>query len=258
MANKSVIITGAASGIALAAAKSLGTDGWTVVPVDRDAEALHAAVAGLREIGASVLEPVVADIGDESASRRAVESATGDGYALAGLINAAANNSLGPVDEISADDLDASYRVNVRGTFLMIQAAIPGMRANGGGAIVNVGSVDSYMGEPGTLAYCTMKGAVLNMTRAAAMDLAPSGIRVNCVCPGIIDTPFFRASFEDSPDADAILAAADARQPLGILDPAAVAETLVFLVTGKSRGMTGSMLVVDGGISTSWRNGPLV
>lgn len=257
MANKSVIITGAASGIALAAAEKLGTEGWTVVAVDRDADAVHAAVAALRDRGASVLEPVVADIGDESASRKAVELATSAEYVLAGLVNAAANNSLGPVDEISVDDLDASYRVNVRGTFLMMQAAIPGLRANGGGAIVNVGSVDSYMGEPGTLAYCTTKGAVLNMTRAAAMDLAPSGIRVNCVCPGIIDTPFFRASFEGSPQAEAVLAAANQRQPLGVLDPAAVAETLVFLVTERSRGMTGSMLVVDGGISTSWRNGPL-
>jgi NAD(P)-dependent dehydrogenase (short-subunit alcohol dehydrogenase family) len=152
MANKSVITTGAASGIALAAAETLATDGWAVVPVDRDADALHAAVDGLRGKGLNILEPVVTEIGDESSSAHAVARATSHGYQLAGLINAAANNSLGVVDEISAEDLDASYRINVRGAFLMIQAAIPALRANGGGAIVNVGSVDSYVGEPGTLA----------------------------------------------------------------------------------------------------------
>lgn len=255
---RSVIITGAARGIAYEAAVMLGQAGWAVTPVDLEAEALRAAAARLREAGVEVAEPVAGDIRDSGTSDRAVESATGGGLRLAGLINAAADNALGAVDAISADELDRVYQVNVRGTFLMMRAVIPAMRAGGGGAIVNVGSVDGFMGEAGTFAYCATKGAVLNMTRAAAMDLSGDGIRVNCVSPGVIDTRFFHGTLTGSPSAPEIVAAANARQPLGILDPAAVAEALVFLVTDRSRGMTGSNLVIDGGMSASWRNGPLV
>lgn len=254
---RSVIITGAASGIALAAAETLGRAGWAVVPVDKDADSLAAAADRLRQHGIDVRPPLAADIREPATARAAVGLATEDSLRLAGLVNAAATNLLGGIDTMSVDDLDLAYGINVRGTFLMMQAAIPGMRAGGGGSIVNVGSVDSFMGEEGALAYCTTKGAVLNMTRAAAMDLSGDGIRVNCLCPGIIDTPFFRGTFADSPDADAIVAAANRRQPLGVLDPAAVADAIAFLVTDASRGMTGSNLVVDGGISASWHSGPL-
>lgn len=255
--NKSVIVTGAASGIAYAAAERLGLDGWVIVAVDKDEAALHSARDRLRDRGVDVAGAIAADIRESSTAEHAARVATEGSLRLAGLINAAATTALGSIDTITPADLDLAYAVNVRGTLQMMQAVLPGLRANGGGSIVNVGSVDSFMGEDGTLAYCATKGAVLNLTRAAAMDLSGDGIRVNCVCPGIVDTPFFYGSFQGAPDADAIVDAANRRQPLGVLPPEVVAESMAFLISDAGRGMTGSALVVDGGMSASWRNGPL-
>jgi meso-butanediol dehydrogenase / (S,S)-butanediol dehydrogenase / diacetyl reductase len=254
----SVIITGGASGTGLATARLLGADNWSVVLVDRDQRGLDHAEQILRESGVAIAAAVSGDIKDPDTAVRAVMAASIDGLSLRGLVNCAAATCLGTVESISVSDLDDCYAVNVRGTFLMIQAAVGAMRRNGGGSIVNVGSADSFLGEEGTLAYCTTKGAVLNLTRAAAMDLAAGRIRVNCVCPGVIDTPFFRASFSERDDAAAIIAAVNGRHPMGILQPDDVAAAIAFLIGDGAAGMTGSVVVVDRGLSASWRYGPIV
>ena len=177
------------------------------------------AAEELRRAGASVSGVLHADIKDPDTSARAVALARANSQELRGLVNCAAATYLGSLDALSVEDLDACYAVNVRGTFMMMQAAARAMRTSGGGSIVNVGSADSFYGEEGAFAYCTTKAAVLNMTRAAAMDLAAAGIRFNCVCPGVIDTPFFRASFDAGDDPQEMIRAVGRRQPLGILNP---------------------------------------
>jgi meso-butanediol dehydrogenase/(S,S)-butanediol dehydrogenase/diacetyl reductase len=255
---RSVIVTGGASGTGLSTARMLGSQGWSVVLVDRDKEGLADAVSELRLTGATITDVIEGDIRAPETSSRAVTVAEADGQELRGLVNCAAATYLGPLESLSVEDLDDCYAVNVRGTFMMMKAAASAMRSHGGGSIVNIGSADSFYGEEGTLAYCTTKAAVLNMTRAAAMDLSSSGIRVNCVCPGVIDTPFFRASFKDDDDPEAIIAAVERRQPMGILHPDDIASAVAFLIGDAAKGMTGSTVVVDRGLSASWRYGPLV
>ncbi|WCB96860.1 NAD-dependent glycerol dehydrogenase [Baekduia alba] len=249
---RAVIVTGGASGIGLGAARLLGEEGWATVLVDRDPDALDVAVTALREAGATVAAALPADIRETETAERAVAAAEAQGHELRGLVNAAAAVFQGSLWDLDPDDLDRCHAVNVRGTFQMMRAAAPAMRAHGGGSIVNVGSGDSFLGERDQLAYCTTKAGVLNMTRAAAMDAADAGIRVNCVCPGVIDTPFFRAGIAGARDPDGIVAMVEGRQPLGLLAPDAVAQAIAFLVSDRGAGMTGSALVVDGGLSASW------
>jgi meso-butanediol dehydrogenase/(S,S)-butanediol dehydrogenase/diacetyl reductase len=249
---RSVIITGAASGIALAAARLLGKEGWALVLVDRSAEGLRAAAEQLTHEGATVAGAVAADLTDSDCAGRSVAVATVPGLELRGLINCAALAIPGSIEDLAVTDLDRCYAVNVRGTFLMMQAAVEAMKVAGESSIVNVGSVDSFMGEANTVAYCATKAATLNMTKAAAMDLAHVGIRVNCVCPGVVDTPFFRNSLDGIANQDAVVESVRRRHPLGLLEPADVARTIAFLISDAGRGITGTAVVVDAGLSASW------
>lgn len=255
---RSVIVTGGASGVGLSTARILGSDGWSIVLVDLDDDRLAEAAAELGRENITVAAVIKGDIRAPETSSRSVAAAEADDLRLGGLVNCAAATYLGALESLSVEDLDNCYAVNVRGTFMMMKAAASAMRRHGGGSIVNIGSADSFYGEEGTLAYCTTKAAVLNMTRAAAMDLGSADIRVNCVCPGVIDTPFFRASFKDGDDPEAIIAAVERRQPMGILHPDDIASAVAFLIGDAAQGMTGSTVVVDRGLSASWRYGPLV
>jgi NAD(P)-dependent dehydrogenase (short-subunit alcohol dehydrogenase family) len=246
----SVVVTGGASGIGLASAVALGARGWAAVLVDRDGEALSAAADGLSGDGVAV-GVVEGDITDPATADRAVAAARVLGP-LRGLVNAAGVVVQGSLWDLNPDELDACHAVNVRGTFQMMRAVALEMRDGGGGSIVNVGSGDSFLAERDQLAYCTTKAAVLNMTRAAAMDVAEAGIRVNCVCPGVVDTPFFRAGISGALDPDAVAEMAGSRQPLGLLRPQAVGEAIAFLISEEGGGMTGSAMVVDGGLSATW------
>ena len=138
--------------------------------------------------------------------------------------------------------------MNVRGTFLCSRAVLPAMIERGGGVIVNVASAGSLVAIPTRAAYCASKGAVLALTRAMAIDHVEQGIRVNCVCPGSIDTPWVERLVEAADDPEAALADIVARQPMRRLGGAdEVAKAIAYLASDDAAYATGSALVLDGG-----------
>jgi NAD(P)-dependent dehydrogenase (short-subunit alcohol dehydrogenase family) len=150
------------------------------------------------------------------------------------------------VVETTDDEWDRVLAVNMTGIFAVCRAAIPGLRD--GGSIVNMASMNSLVAYENSAPYSASKGALLQFTRALALELAPRRIRVNCVCPGIIDTPLTNSFLELADDPDALRAEYEAVAPLGRLGTAReVANCVVFLAGDESTFVTGSALVVDGG-----------
>ena len=150
------------------------------------------------------------------------------------------------IDDVTDDEWDRVMAVNVTGTFFVTRAAVPFIPD--GGAVVTIGSINSFVGWPNDLPYTTSKGAVLQFTRALALDLAPRRIRANCVCPGIIDTPLTRAFIDAAPDPDDVVEEYEAAAPLGRMGTAEeVANAALFLASDEASFITGSALLVDGG-----------
>jgi meso-butanediol dehydrogenase / (S,S)-butanediol dehydrogenase / diacetyl reductase len=243
-AHRVVVVTGGASGMGAATARLLAGDGAQVVIVDRD-EAGAARVAA--EIGAA--PPLVGDVGDPAFCTEAVATAAGRHGRLDGLVNAAGTIVRATALETSDAAWWSQFRVNVDGSFFMSRAAIEPMRRQGGGAIVNFGSIWGTVGGRGHAAYCAAKGAVHQLTKALALDHAGDGIRVNAVCPGEVDTPMLRRGGRERPVTDEELAAlADAVIPLRRLaQPEEIARVVVFLLSDAASYMTGTLVPVDGG-----------
>jgi NAD(P)-dependent dehydrogenase (short-subunit alcohol dehydrogenase family) len=162
-----------------------------------------------------------------------------------------------PVHELEELEWDAVLGVNLKAIFLTSKNAVSRMRDRGGGVIVNVASVDAYVAERNIPAYCAAKGGVLNLTRALALDYAADNIRVNCVCPGMTDTPLFRSFMAQVPDPDEALRQRLQRVPLGrLVQPAEVAAAVLFLASDQASAITGAMLTVDAGLTAGWDYSP--
>lgn len=234
------IVTGAGSGIGAATAAVLAARGDEVVCADVNGAAAEATAAQLD--GASW---IATDVSDEAACSAMVASAL-DRHGRVDSITTCAGIEIGG----SSLDFDAAtFRrildVNVTGSFLSAQAAARAMAdAGSGGAIVLIGSINSMMALPNAAAYCAAKGAIPMLARALAVDLAPHGIRVNAIGPGVTDTPMSAVSLAD-PDKRAQLMS---RVPLARpADPAEMAEVVAFLTSEASGYITGAFLPVDGG-----------
>jgi NAD(P)-dependent dehydrogenase (short-subunit alcohol dehydrogenase family) len=163
------------------------------------------------------------------------------------VVNNAGIVAVQTVEESSVEDWDQVMAVNVRSIFLTAKHALPHLRASGG-SILNVASVSSFVAQQGTPAYCASKGAVLMLTKSLALDYARERIRVNCICPGITDTPMLRAHAGHTADADAHLRRRLERVPTGaMLEPDDMGRAAAFLCSDEAAGITGTSLVVDGG-----------
>lgn len=252
MASQNVIITGAASGVGLESARRLGANGHGIVLVDVREDALSKASETLSSEGVSVVGVVAGDVSDPATATAAVETATASG-GLFGLVNSAAIVTVGTLPDLEIEQWDRIFAVNVRGTFLMMKAVIPELLKQGAGVIVNIASVDGLVSEPNLVSYCSTKGAVVQLTRGAAVDHARAGLRINAVCPGAIDTPFFRGVVDPLPNSEALVAAVANRHPFGrMLQPADVAAAVEFLFQPQAAAIVGSCLVVDGGLIATW------
>ncbi len=247
--NISAIVTGAASGIGLATARMLYLRGASVALVDVDAA--HGASV-LASFGANTDARAI--FIDANLSRpEDAEAAVAHTVKAFGRLNALVNNAgiqrYGTTEQTTLELWREVLDVNLTASFVMARAALPHFRRAGGGAIVNVGSVQSRTSQRGAVAYVTSKHALLGLTRALAVDHAHEQIRVNCVCPGTIDTPMFRASAALDADPASVIEACERMHPVGrIARPEEVAEVIVFLLSDAASFVTGTEIDVDGGL----------
>ncbi|HET9016742.1 MAG TPA: glucose 1-dehydrogenase [Thermomicrobiaceae bacterium] len=241
------IITGAASGIGAASARLFAAEGARLVLADVDAEAVARVARAIEQDGGETVA-VRTDVADDGEVAAMVATALERYGRLDVLFANAGVSGTGTVDEIALADLDRVLGVNLRGSFLCARHAVPAMARSGGGSIVFTASELALVGSPGSPAYCATKAGLIGLARAMALDHAPQGIRVNCVCPGATDTPMLRRSMEREPDPAADEADIVRRLPLGRLGrPEEIARAALFLAGDESSFVTGTALVVDGG-----------
>ena len=248
--NRAVLVTGAASGIGRAITSRFLREGERVAAIDLDPGALDAARKESWADAGDRLLPISADVSSVTQS----ESAVAQARERFGRVDVVVNNAGitgGPtatkLHETSVDDFDRVWGVNGRGVFLMCRAALPHMLAQGFGAIVNIASVAGFVAFPGRAAYSISKGAVVMLTRSIAVDYAAAGIRCNCVCPGMVDTPMTHWRLEQ-PELRAQVVARIPQGDVGQVDD--VASAVWFLAGPEARYLNGSALVVDGGYSS--------
>lgn len=239
---KVAIVTGAGSGIGKAIAEAFVREGASVVIAGRDNKKLGHAAA---EIGAKCAV-VAADVSKGKDVLTLVEATVDNFKRIDILVNNAAVLLPGTAEQLSEEDFDQTFDINVRGLWLLSRAVLPQMRAVGGGSIINIGSVLSTLGARNRVAYAASKGAVLAMTKAMALDHAAENIRVNCICPGIVETEMVaRFSMDESARRQRL-----AMHPAGRFGkPEDVAGLAVFLASDESAWITGTAQTVDGGYS---------
>ncbi|MBK8137619.1 MAG: glucose 1-dehydrogenase [Chloroflexi bacterium] len=246
VSGKVALVTGASRGIGQAIAARFVEAGMKVVVSSRKQDALDQVAAELRAKGGEVLA-VAAHNGDKAALNALVARAAAEFGGIDVLINNAATNPhFGPVLDAADSMWQKTFEVNIMGAFWLMQAAVPHMKARGGGKIVNVTSVNGL--RPGTMqgVYSATKAALINLTQTLAMELAGDNIQVNAIAPGLVKTKFAEALWSN----DAIMEGVIARMPSKrIGEPDEIAGMALYLASPASSYTTGQVMVVDGGIT---------
>ncbi|WP_417207686.1 SDR family NAD(P)-dependent oxidoreductase [Antarctobacter sp.] len=243
---RTYIITGGASGIGAATVQRLCDEGANVVSVDLDAEAARAAL-GAAGAGKDRAMAEAVDIGDAEAVEALTARAVDRFGALDGVVNCAGVRGVGSITDTTRDVWDLNLRVNLTGSLNTCQAFCRyATQAGRPGAIVNISSQAGVEAVPNRLSYVSAKHGVVGLTRGVALEMGKSGIRANCIAPGMIYTPMTAPMFEDPANAARIRAA----HPIGREgQPAEIAAVIAFLLSDDSSFMTGCVLPVDGGLT---------
>jgi NAD(P)-dependent dehydrogenase (short-subunit alcohol dehydrogenase family) len=242
-ANKVAIITGGASGIGAATAARLAQEGAKVMIADISSDGEDTA----RKLSARGFDVAYerVDVSKEEQISALVRAAVSRWSRLDIMVSNAGISGLGRADTTSLESWQRVIDVNLTGVFLCSKHAVPAMRLNGGGAIVNTASVMGLVGPRGAVSYGATKGAIVNMTRATALDYAGENIRVNAVCPGYLNDPTSRGGAVRS---EAEMQQLIARHPIGRVGrPEDIAYAIAFLASDEASFITGTCLVVDGG-----------
>ncbi len=247
MAGKRALVTGAASGMGRATSELLASEGASVVLADIDFEAASAVADAIVAAGGRGVA-VACDVSSSPEVRQAVEKAVHEFGGLDVVVNCAGIIRRANVVETTEEEWDRVMAVNVGSVFLLGKHAVPVMAAGGGGSIINISSGWGLKGGPDASSYCASKGAVVNLTRAMAIDHGPQNIRVNCICPGDTDTPMLRSEARQlGLDEEAFLEDSADRPIKRLGTGMDIARAVRFFASDDSTWVTGSTLVVDGG-----------
>jgi NAD(P)-dependent dehydrogenase (short-subunit alcohol dehydrogenase family) len=249
--NRSAIITGAASGIGRAAALHFCREGARVLLADLDGDGAARAVSEIEKAGGCA-EAIAADISGEEGARTVIARCRELWGGVDILVNNAAVFHYRRVEDATPADWDKVMAVNVVGTSLCSRFAIEAMKESGSGTIVNIGSINGLIGMPEQLTYNASKAAIIEMSKSMAIDLGPFNIRVNCVCPGVTDTPALQRTIDEMGlTVDAVIEGYIA--PRCIIKrfgrAEEVAAVIAFLASEEASYMTGAVVVVDGGFT---------
>ncbi len=246
LTGRRAIVTGAGAGIGRAIALRLAAEGARVMVADLDPEAAD-AVAG--EIGGEAFAHEV-DVSDEASAAAMIARAGEQWGGLDILVNNAGVGVAATTPDTDTGDWRRVLDVCLSGTFFAMKHAIPVLREGGGGAIINMSSVAALVGVADRAAYCAAKGGILALTRAAAIDHVAEGIRVNCIAPGTVDTPWVARITSGYDDPDAARQAMEERQPHGrLVSPEEIAAMAAYLASDEASSVIGAVMVVDGGMT---------
>jgi NAD(P)-dependent dehydrogenase (short-subunit alcohol dehydrogenase family) len=244
---KVALITGAASGIGAGIAELFAESGYAVAAVDIDGEGVKRMARKLSAHARAIAIP--ADIGVQDQAQAAVAAVIREFGNLSVLVNNAGIEVSGAVTDLDVTQWDRQIAVNLRGAFLMSRYSIPAMRERGS-AIIHISSVHAFVSWAGSAAYDATKAGLLGLTRAMAIDHGPEGIRVNAICPGYIDTPLMQKWLDSVSDREATMRQVLGVHPVGrIGTPRDVAQAALFLASDAASFISGTCLVVDGGMT---------
>jgi NAD(P)-dependent dehydrogenase (short-subunit alcohol dehydrogenase family) len=240
------IVTGAGSGIGQAIAERLSAEGARVALADLDVDAADGVATSL-EGDTLVFET---DVSRAESVRSLVEGVAGEWGGLDAMINNAGIGVAGTTPETSEEDWERVMAVNLKGTFLGMKYAIPAIRDSGGGSVTNTCSVAALVGVADRAAYSAAKGGILSLTRAAAIDHIEEGVRINCIAPGTVETPWIQRITAGYPDPEEARDRMQARQPHGrFVQPEEIAAMAAYLTSDEAASVIGAVMIVDGGMT---------
>lgn len=251
LSGKMAFITGGGTGIGRACALLFAREGAKVAVAARRRSKLDAVALEIVEEGHQAVA-VECDITRKISVEHAIRTVEERLGGLNVIVNNAGTLHLGSVEETSEEDWNRVISVNLTGTFLVSQAAIPALRRAGGGSIVNIGSYLGLVGIKQRAAYCASKGGVTLLTKSMALDHASENIRVNCICPALVETEMALGAIQRMPDPAAYRKLRESQIPLGRAGkPVDVARLAAFLASDESSWMTGNAIPLDGGTTAA-------